>query len=229
MRSVLLTVLVGLCAAIAPAAAVAEPLPPYDGLMTFPDIQGPEGPEVFSWAVKLGEGEELRAIDETQAGVFWEEGTQAMTIDAVKAHDAIGSTVPTTLSVTQPNAITLTVHHRGAPFDYPVAAGAGWEGGIQSVEIEGPPDEFQLAHPPTPGILEPPPAPTCVVPDLTGRTLRASRRTLHSAHCSLGLVRGKRSRRVRVAMQYRLAGRVLPVWTAVGVKAVAPDQYSRGS
>lgn len=224
MRSVLLTVMVGLCAAIAPAAAAADPPPPFDGTMAFPDIQGPEGPEEFSWQVKLSEEEELRSIDETEAGVFWEDGTQAMTILAPKAHDAIGSTVPTTLAVTQPNIITLTVHHRagnpaagGAPFDYPVIAGSGWEGGIQTHSVVGPPGEMS----PTP--------PTCVVPDLTGRTLRASRRILHSAHCELGQVRGERSRRVRVAKQYRLVGRVLPVWTSVDVKTVAPDQYSRSS
>lgn len=224
MRSVLLTVLVGLCGAIASAATAAEPPPPFDGLMAFHDIQGPEGPEEYSWVVKLGEGEELRAIDETQAGVFWEDGTQALTIVAVKAHDTEGTTVPTTLAVTQPNVITLTVHHRdgnpaagGAPFDYPVVAGAGWEGGFQTYQVVMPPPEVS------------PPAPVCVVPDLTGRTLRASRKMLHSAHCELGQVRGERSRRVRVAKQYRLVGRVLPVWTSVDVKAVARSQYSRSS
>jgi len=215
MRSVLLTVLVGLCAAIGPVAASAEPVPPFDGLMAFHDIQGPDGPEEFSWTVKLGEEEELRAIDETQAGVFWEDGTQAMTIVAEKAHDAEGANVPTTIAVTEPNLITLTVHHRvgnpaagGAPFHYPVTAGVGWEGGFQTERAVMPPPEVSPAPP------------TCVVPDLTGRTLRASRKMLHSAHCKLGLVRGERSRRVRVAKQYRLVGRVLPVWTAVDVRTL---------
>ena len=147
-----------------------------------------------------------------------------LTVLAAKAHDAEGATTPTTLSVTQPNVIILTVHHRdgnpaagGAPFDYPVTEGAGWEGGFQTTQVVMPPAEL------------PPPAPVCVVPDLTGRTLRASRRMLHSAHCELGQVRGERSRRVRVAKQYRQVGRVLPVWTSVDVKAQGPRQYSRRS
>jgi hypothetical protein len=190
--------------------------------MTFQSIQGPEGPEEYSWEVKLDEEEELKAIDEHHAGVFWEDGTQAMTITAVAAHDAIGTSVPTTLTVTQPNVITLTVHHRdgnpaagGAPFDYPVVAGEGWEGGFQTEEVILAPGD-QL---PTP--------PQCVVPDLTNRTLRASRKILHRAHCKLGRVRGERRREVRVVAQYRQAGKVLPVWTAVDVKALQQGQYSR--
>jgi anti-anti-sigma factor len=70
---------------------------------------------------------------------------------------------------------------------------------------------------------------TIAVPDLTNRTLRASRKILHRAHCKLGRVRGERRREVRVVEQYRQVGRVLPIWAAVDVKAVAPDQYSRSS
>ncbi len=208
---------------LAPSAAMAE-LPTYNGGMSFAEIQGPEGPEDFSWEVKLGEEEELKAIDDRQAGVFWEDGTQAMTITAVAAHDVVGTSVPTTLTVTEPNVITLTVHHRagnpaagGAPFDYPVTQGEGWEGGFRTEEaivIEG-------DRPPAP--------PTCVVPDLTDRTLRASRKILHRAHCKLGRVRGERRREVHVTEQYRQAGKVLPLWTAVDVKALRPGQYSRSS
>jgi len=230
MRSVILTVLVGICAAIAPAATAAEPPPPFVGAMSFQDIQGPEGPEEYSWEVKLDEEQELRRVDDRHAAVYYASGTRAFEIRGEVAHDASGSNVPTTLSVTQPNIITLTVHHRdgnpaagGAAFDYPVSAGEGWTGSRQPVEIEGPPDEYQLAHPPTRReILEPPQPspPPCVVPDLTGRTLRASRKMLHRAHCRLGQVRGERSRGARVAEQYRQAGKVLQVWTAVDVKAL---------
>jgi hypothetical protein len=199
---------------LAPATAAAE-LPPFDGGMSFQAIQGPEGPEDYSWEVKLSDEEKLKTIDEDHAGVFWEDGTQAMTITAVAAHDAIGTSVPTTLTVTEPNVITLTVHHRagnpaadGAPFDYPVVAGAGWEGGFQTEQIVLPPGD------------QPPQPPTCVVPDLTNRTLRASRKILHRAHCKLGRVRGERRREVRVVEQYRQAGKVLPVWTAVDVRAL---------
>jgi hypothetical protein len=190
-----------------PAVAIGA-VPLYDGGMAFPAIQGPGGPEEYSWEVKLDEEEELKAIDEHHAGVFWEDGTQVMTITAVAAHDTIGTSVPTTLTVTDPNVITLTVHHRSAPFDYPVTVGEGWEGGFRTEEVIL-----------TPGDQEPTP-PTCVVPDLTNRTLRASRKILHRAHCKLGRVRGERRREVRVVEQYRLAGKVLPVWTTVDVRAL---------
>lgn len=225
MRKVLL-IIAGVLLLLLPAAAVGA-VPLYDGGMTFQEIQGPDGPEEFSWEVELGDEQELRAIDDRHAAVYYTDPEHfAFEIEATPAHDAEGATVPTTLTVTQPNIITLTVHHRSAPFDYPVTRGTGWEGGFQSVEIEGPPDELQLAHPPIRDVLEPP-SPTCVVPDLSNRTLRASRKILHRAHCKLGRVRGERRREVRVVAQYRLVGKVLTVWTAVDVKARQPGQYSR--
>ena len=203
---------------IAPAAAGAEALPPYDGLMSFQAIQGAEEPEDFSWEVKLDEDEELRLIDDTHAGVYWvETDTLAMSIEAQKAHDSEGSTVPTTIAVTQPNVVTLTVHHRagnpaagGAPFRYPVVPGPGYEGGFQTIHVSMPPTE------------QAPAPPQCTVPDLSGRTLLTARKMLNRSHCALGPIRGKRSRGGRVVRQYRLAGKSLPVGTEVGVKVLRP-------
>jgi hypothetical protein len=205
-------------AVIAPEAAGAEALPPYDGLMSFQAIQGVDEPEEFSWELNLDEDEELRLIDETHAGVYWmETDTLAMSIVAQKAHDSEGSAVPTTIAVTQPNVITLTVHHRagnpaagGAAFDYPVVAGDGWEGGIQIHHVVGPPADVQ-----------PPPIIQCTVPDLRGRTLRAARK-MNRSHCALGPIRGERSRWARVVRQYRSAGKSLPAGTEVGVKVLRP-------
>jgi len=185
--------------------------------MRFQAIQGPDGPEEFSWEVSLQEDQELQQIDEDTAGVFYESGPQAFAIDAIAAHDAEGKTVPTTLTVTQPNIITLTVHHRDGSFVYPVTAGEGWEGGFQTYVIEIPPGEL------------PPPPPTCVVPDLTGRSLRASRKILHQSHCRLGAVRGEQVRTAHVVTQYRRIGRSLPLWTKVDVKALTGLQHVRAN
>ena len=64
------------------------------------------------------------------------------------AHDAVGKSVPTTLEVSPPNVVTLTVHHRagnpaagGAPFTYPIFEGSGWEGGFSTFEVTVPPSE----------------------------------------------------------------------------------------
>jgi len=203
------------------AASAEEPIPPFDGGMSFQAIQGPDGPEEFSWAVKLDEEQELRAIDDTHAGVYWV-GTEtlAVTITAVLAHAADGANVPTTLAVTQPNVITLTVHHRagnpaagGAPFDYPVTAGAGWEGGFQQYTVVMPPPTEQAIKPPVPVV--------CSVPYLSGLTLKATRRQLRRSHCKLGEVRGQRSRGARVVRQFRRPGRELSAGTEVGVKLLA--------
>lgn len=217
MLSVLVAALA--CLALPAAAVAAEPCSfPNGFLMSFPAIHGPEDPEDFCWEVKLGEGEELRQIDETHAGVFWEDGTQAMTITAQLAHDVEGVAVPTTLAVTEPNLITLTVHHRagnplagGAPFYYPVVAGKGWEGGFQTVTVDMPPSTEQ-------GTKQPAAVPTCKVPYLQGRTLRAARRALRSADCRLGPVQGEGGRGAKVVRQYRPANKVLPAGTAVGIK-----------
>jgi hypothetical protein len=188
--------------------------------MSFDDLHGPEDPEEFSWEVNLGEEEELQQVDERTAAVFYEDGTQAFTIKAVAAHDAEGTPVPTTLAVTQPNIFTLIVDHRDGPFVYPVTAGEGWEGGNRT-------EPAVILEPNREG--PPPSPPTCVVPDLTGRSLRASRRLLHQSHCRLGAVRGEQVRAAHVVTQYRRIGRSLPLWTKVDVKALTGLQYVRSN
>jgi hypothetical protein len=193
--------------------------------MSFPTIHGPEDPEDYCWEVQLFAGQELRQISETEAGVFYESGHKAFGIEAEMAHDAVGATVPTTLTVTAPSLITLTVHHRagnpaagGEPFHYPVTRGIGWEGGREPVEIKGPPDEAELKPKPLPLPPEEAPVTTCEVPVLQGRTVKAARRALLLADCQLGPVRGHRRPGARIVKQYHPAYKVLPAGTAVGVK-----------
>lgn len=217
MRSALVAVFVAVFAFAAPVGAWAEPVPMYNGLMSFGVLHGPDDPDEFSWEVKLGEEEELKEVDERHAGVYGEDGTLAMQIEAVAAHDADGTTVPTTLAVIQPNIIVLTVHHRDGSFVYPVTEGPGWEGGFHTEIVQAPPGEL------------PPSPPACVVPDLTGRSLRASRKLLHLSHCRLGAVRGEQRRAAHVVKQYRRYGRSLPLWTKVDVKALTALQYVRAN
>lgn len=65
---------------------------------------------------------------------------------AEEAHDAVGTDVPTTLTKTGGDVVTLSVHFLegnpaagGAPFEYPIVGGAGWPGGFHTehVTIEG--------------------------------------------------------------------------------------------
>jgi hypothetical protein len=204
----LLLTLVGSAAADGPA------LPPFTGAMTFKSIQGPDGPEEYSWEVQLDEEQELVQVDERHAKVMWSDGVHvAFWITAVEAHDAEGAAVPTTIAVSDGNVLTLTVHHRdgnpaagGASFHYPVVAGVGWEGGFHTHYVQMPPGEM----PPVPA--------QCVVPKLTGRSLAGSRARLATANCQLGAVRGKRSKGAKVVKQFRAPGTVLADGTRVAVK-----------
>lgn len=53
-----------------------------------------------------------------------------MLIVAQPAHDADGKAVSTTLSSSEGNIVTETVHYKEPGITYPVVAGVGWEGGF---------------------------------------------------------------------------------------------------
>jgi NHL repeat len=114
--------------------------PLSDGGMTFENIRDAQGPETFSWEVQLYPEQELKSIDTTRAGIYMGEHLILM-INAVAAHDAVGTKVPTKLSVSGANTVTLKVEHHTAGFVYPVIAGTGWEGGFQTHVVEMPPEE----------------------------------------------------------------------------------------
>jgi PASTA domain len=202
MRRLVLTlfpVVAALALGVTPAAAA----PPYDGTMSFQAITDASGPEEFSWTVELGDDQELKLIDDQEAGVFYEGGVRAFSISAESAHDAEGSNVPTTLAVSEGDVITLTVHHRagnplrgGASFLYPIVAGTGWEGGFQTFFVQMPPGEF-------------PPLAGCRAPELKGKTLRAAKRLVRAAGCTFGGFRkrnGATARTGRVVRQSPAAG-----------------------
>jgi streptogramin lyase len=115
---------------------VTRPL--FDGAMTFAAIRDSSGPETFSWTVRMDEEQELKQVDSQHAEVAYSDGEHiAFAITAVPAHDAIGTTVPTEISV-KGDTLTLKVEHHGTSYVYPVVGGAGWEGGFQTSEIQMP-------------------------------------------------------------------------------------------
>jgi hypothetical protein len=216
----LIAVLVLACAALSSTAA-ADPLPPYEG-MWFPEIHGPSDPEDYSWEVQLEEGQELRQTDERDAVIYYADGEHvAFSIRAADAHDAVGKSVPTTLEVSPPNVVKLTVHHRagnpaagGAPFTYPILDGSGWEGGLSTFEVTMPPSE------PLPGSVTEPAGTPCLVPHLRGRSLDLARQRIRSAGCRIGRVhrqRGTASKYDRVVLQSPAPGTSLPSWAPVTV------------
>jgi streptogramin lyase len=119
---------------------VVRPL--SDGGMTFENIRDGSASENFSWEVKLQPDQKLQTIDSTHVQVAYDDGEHvAFTITAVPAHDAIGTAVPTKLTVSGNAIITLIVEHHAQSFIYPIIAGAGWQGGFQTSIVQMPPPE----------------------------------------------------------------------------------------
>jgi sugar lactone lactonase YvrE len=121
--------------------------PLYDGMMNFEAIRDASAPETFTWRVNLAPEQELKLIDADHIEVVYT-GTDhtALSIMAAPARDAIGSSVPTNLSLSGPDEVSLTINHHapspaGGSFVYPVVAGVGWEGGFQTYISELPPPE----------------------------------------------------------------------------------------
>jgi len=213
-----------LCALVTASSAAAEegdsaPIRPVsEGGFSFPEITGPTSPEEYPFHVRLGSEQSLEQVSATLVEVVYPGHEPAFSIVAEAAHDADGATVPTTLSVSGPEIVTLTVHYRagnpaagGAPFVYPITGGFGWEGGFHTlvVDIDNQPPE------------EPPAPAFCTVPSLHALTLHAARSRLRVADCSLGqvrLARGATKGKGKVVRQFHPAGTDLAAGAPVGVK-----------
>jgi PASTA domain-containing protein len=225
--ALLCALVASLALAVAPAGAESvegSPLPEFDGVMQFQKIEGPSGPEEFSWLVRLGPEQTLIQVSETRAVVeYTGTGHIAFDVVATEAADADGSTVPTTLRI-EGDVVTLIVHHRegnpaagGAPFVYPIVAGSGWAGGFHSYEVQMPPPEAHPEAAPAPS----PPAPICTVPSLRNLSLRAAKTRLRAGDCSIGQVRlaaGATGGKGKVVKQFRAAGTRLAAGAPVAVK-----------
>jgi hypothetical protein len=224
---------------ITPEERDTAPIREYDGYM-FPEIKGSEAPERYPLRVTVGEDRHVEQVSPTEVQVVYPDGTEAFLISAEKAHAADGAEVPTTLEVTGADVVTFTVHHRagnpaagGAPFDYPITAGEGWEGGpIQTEIVLGPPDEAVLRamhereaaarhSPPTGHEPSSPTQARCTVPSLRGFVLRAAKARLRAAHCEIGkvhLAAGATAGKGMVVKQFHAAGAKLPAGAPVAVK-----------
>lgn len=201
--------------------------------MSFRNIEGPSGPQDFSWQVSVSEDQALEQVDDQTARVYYvPDNEPTFTINATLAHDAIGTNVPTSLAVSDGDVITLTVHHRdgnplagGAPFAYPIIAGAGWEGGFQTQVVIGPPDEAELRalrelheREAREAASRQEEAEACIVPRLKGKSLRAAKTQLRLAHCRPGALSAKRGKRLssaRAIREHPRSGAVLSPSSAV--------------
>jgi hypothetical protein len=115
--------------------------PKYDGFTAFQAIREANAPETYSWEVGMEPGQTLKPAEDGQsATVYFGDGTtSAMLISAMPAHDAVGHEVPTHLSVSVGNIVTLTVEHHKSTYVYPVLAGPAFEVGYLTIEVYIPP------------------------------------------------------------------------------------------
>lgn len=121
---------------------VTRPL--YDGAMQFEAIRSSAISGTYSWELPLYAGQTLKLLDSKHAEVYFSDGTAALEIAAEQAHDATGKEVPTSLSVSEGNVVTLHVNHQqgdseGHPYTYPIVAGAGFQIGFEYVIAIFPP------------------------------------------------------------------------------------------
>lgn len=162
-------------------------------------------------------GQTLTQVDDQHAVIEFEDTHIMGQIWAEPAHDADGTSVPTSISISEESIVTETVHHRagdpmtgGTPFDYPIMPGPGFTVGDSTVTVSFP------TEPPPPRIRQ------CDVPDLKGRSLKGSRRALLAAHCGIGSVHYRRDsgKHRTVVKQGALPGTLLPggssVWVVLG-------------
>jgi hypothetical protein len=111
--------------------------------MIFQAIRDDTAPEAYAYRVSLDEDQALKVLDGQHVGVYYASNHLAFTITAVPAHDAIGTAVPTSLTVDAKDVVTLHVNYKPAStaFVYPVVGGTGWEGGFRTIEVTMPPPE----------------------------------------------------------------------------------------
>jgi NHL repeat-containing protein len=136
----------GVAGVSANVAAEADSVlrPEFNGLQSFQAIRSDSSPTKYSWTVHLYDGETLKAVNDAQAEVSYEDGKLAFLITAEPAHDATGKEVPTSIEVSG-NVLTLNVEFHDGGFVFPIVAGAGWETAYKvPVVVQGPEDETQI-------------------------------------------------------------------------------------
>jgi hypothetical protein len=101
--------------------------PIYEGDQTFKTIRDETAPETYSWKVSLNKSQTLKVIDSGHVAIFNSDESQALSITAEAAHDATGKAVPTSLSVSEGNVLTLTVKYKGKGFTYPIIGGPAFQ------------------------------------------------------------------------------------------------------
>ena len=225
-----------LCALAAAAPAAAEtgdsaPIRPFEGF-SVGEIAGPSAPEEYPFQHEpLGPNRRMTQVSSQEILVeYINPPLVSYSLRAPLEHDAVGAAVPTTIALTEDEAgpvITVTVHFRagnpaaaGAPFEFPILGGAGWEGGFHTVFVEMNEPKPPTAEPPPPP-PPPPPAPTCTVPSLNGFGLVAVKKLLRGADCGIGQVRlahGATKAKGKVVKQFEPAGTQLAAGAPVAVK-----------
>jgi hypothetical protein len=222
------------CLLVVSSASAGE-LPLYGN--SFPEITEAASPEQYAYRVEVPAGDYLEQISETLVEISDGGHELGIPLYADPAHDGRGYTVPTTLSATGPDEVTLTVHHLAgnpnagwAPFSYPIQPGMGSPYGFPTIVVQmlnpnraAEEEAIRAANP----AAEPAPPPTvdCHVPNLVGLSRREAAGKLRGAHCALGevrIARGSSAAHGKVVRQFETSGRHLAAGSSVAIKLGSP-------
>jgi PASTA domain len=199
----------------------------------FPEIFSSTSPEEYEYRPEwLVPGDAGKQVGEKEVVFIDSEGDAIGWVHAEPAHDAVGTSVPTTVRLVEGGSIVLTVHHREgnpaadwAPFVYPITQGIGWLGGFTTVVVpmENPfaESERKIIEANPPATLEPLPVIDCKVPTLRGYSLRGAKNRLRAAHCGIGAIRLAAEATLgkgKVVKQFHPAGTELAAGASVALK-----------
>jgi hypothetical protein len=114
-----------------------------DGSLVDLIVRGAKAPSRESWSLNLAEGEQLEVADSHHVTLRNAAGRAVASIVAEPARDAVGKTVPTSLSVAEHDRVSLEVEPpKGAVF--PIVAGIGVQAGTFHVTAKGPESAAEL-------------------------------------------------------------------------------------
>jgi hypothetical protein len=209
----------------APLSAVAAWSPPLPEGATQPYAEATSGGE-FTFNAEVQPTPTITSLATTSGPVS---GGTVVTISGTDFEGAnavkFGTTPAASYTLNSDQEITAT-----SPAGTPASAVSISVATVAGTAVSSQPFAYQAADPPAPVATTAPVAAShCVVPNLAGKKLKASRRAIKAADCKLGKItkrKGVKPVSAKVVVQSKKPGTVLPAGSVVRV-ALGPDRTLR--